>query len=179
MLNQKMVDALNGQMSNEFYSAYLYLSMSAASAAMGLKGAANWFMVQYQEEMVHFMKFFNYVLSQNGAVTLAAVKAPPAAFKSLLDMFEQTLKHEQFITKCINELSDLALKEKDHATAVLLQWYVTEQVEEEANDNDVLARLRLVGQDGNGLFMLDKDLATRIFTPPPATAAAGGGAPAA
>ena len=177
MLNQKMVDALNGQMSNEFYSAYLYLSMSAASAAMGLKGAANWFMVQYQEEMVHFMKFYNYVLSQGGAVTLAAVKAPPSAFKSLLDMFEQTLKHEQFITQCINELSDLALKEKDHATAVLLQWYVTEQVEEEANDNDVLSRLRLVGKDGNGLFMLDKDLATRVFTPPPATAA--GGAPVA
>lgn len=177
MLNQKMVDALNGQMSNEFYSAYLYLAMAAASAAMGLKGAANWFMVQYQEEMVHFMKFYNYVLSQGGAVTLAAVKAPPSTFKSLLDMFEQTLKHEQFITKCINELSDLALKEKDHATAVLLQWYVTEQVEEEANDNDVLARLRLVGKDGNGLFMLDKDLATRIFTPPPATAT--GGAPAA
>lgn len=168
MLNQKMVNALNGQMGNEFYSAYLYLSMSAASAGMGLKGAANWFMVQYQEEMVHFMKFYNYVISQGGAVTLAAVKAPPSIFKSLLDMFEQTLKHEQFITKCINDLSDLSLQEKDHATAVLLQWYVTEQVEEEANDNDVLARLRLVGKDGNGLFMLDKELSMRVFTPPPA-----------
>jgi ferritin len=94
-------------------------------------------------------------------------------------MFEQTLKHEQFITRCINELSDLAIREKDHATAVLLQWYVTEQVEEESNDNDVLARLRLVGKDGNGLFMLDKELATRVFTPPPATAAADtGGQPA-
>ena len=168
MLNQKMVDALNGQMSNEFYSAYLYMSMSAASAAMGLKGAANWFMIQYQEEMVHFMKFYNYVISQGGAVTLAAVKAPASTFKSLLDMFEQTLKHEQFITRCINELSELALKEKDHATAVLLQWYITEQVEEEANDNDVLARLRLVGKDGNGLFMVDNELATRVFTPLPA-----------
>jgi len=169
MLNQKMVDALNGQMTNEFYSAYLYMSMSAASAAMGLKGAANWFMVQYQEEMVHFMKFYNYVISQGGAVTLAAVQAPPSTFKSLLDMFEQTLKHEQFITRCINDLSELALKEKDHATAVLLQWYVTEQVEEEANDNDVLARLRLVGKDGNGLFMVDNELASRVFTLPPAT----------
>ena len=174
-----MVEALNGQMSNEFYSAYLYLSMSAASATMGLKGAANWFMVQYQEEMVHFMRFYNYVLSQGGAVTLAVVKAPPSAFNSLLDMFEQTLKHEQFITKCINELSDLALREKDHASTILLQWYVTEQVEEEANDNDVLARLRLVGKDGNGLFMLDKELAMRIFTPPVTASAAGGGAPAA
>ena len=144
--------------------------MSAASAAMGLKGAANWFMVQYQEEMVHFMKFYNYVISQGGAVILATVKAPPSVFKSLLDMFEQTLKHEQFITRCINDLSDLALKEKDHATAVLLQWYVTEQVEEEANDNDVLARLRLVGKDGNGLFMVDNELATRVFAPSPAAA---------
>ncbi len=177
MLNQRMLDALNRQMSNEFYSAYLYLSMSAASAAMGLKGAANWFMVQYQEEMVHFMKFYQYVISQGGAVVLAAVKAPPTTFKSLLDMFEQTLKHEQFITKCINELSDLALQEKDHASAILLQWYVTEQIEEESNDNDVLVRLRLIGTDGNGLFMLDKDLAARVFTPPPAAAA--GGAPAA
>jgi ferritin len=170
MLNQKMVDALNGQMGNEFYSAYLYMAMSAASAAMGLKGAANWFMVQYHEEMVHFMKFYSYVISQGGAVTLAAVKAPPSVFKSLLDMFEQTLKHEQFITSRINDLSDLALKEKDHATAVLLQWYVTEQVEEESNDNDVLARLRLAGKSGNGLFMVDNELAARVFTPPLATA---------
>ncbi|MBI2438680.1 MAG: ferritin [Lentisphaerae bacterium] len=175
MLNQKMLAALNGQMNNEFYSAYLYLSMSAASAAKGLKGAANWFMIQFQEEMVHFRKFYDYILSQGGAVALAAVKAPPSAFKSLLDMFEQTLRHEQFITECINDLSDLALQEKDHASAVLLQWFVTEQVEEEANDNDVLARLRLIGADGNGLFLLDKDLAARVFTPP----AVGNSAPAA
>lgn len=166
MLNQKMMQALNGQMNNEFYSAYLYLSMSAAAASMGLKGAANWFGVQFQEEMVHFTKFYNYILSQGGVVSLAAVKAPPAAYKSLLDMFEQTLRHEQFITKCINELSDLALAEKDHASAAMLQWFVTEQVEEEANDNDVLARLALVGADGNGLFILDKDLAARVFVPP-------------
>ncbi len=170
MLNKKMLNALNDQMSNEFYSAYLYMSMSAASAAMGLKGAANWFMVQYHEEMFHFMKFYDYVISQGGAVTLAAVKAPPSTFKSLLDMFEQTLKHEQFITQCINELLELALKEKDHATAVLLQWYVTEQVEEEANDNDVLTRLRLAGKEGNGLFMVDNELAQRVFTPQPPAA---------
>lgn len=176
MLNQKMLAALNGQMNNEFYSAYLYLSMAAACVAMGLKGAANWFTVQFQEEMLHFRKFYDYILSQGGAVTLAAVKAPPAAYKSLLDMFEQTLRHEQFITKCINDLADLALQEKDHASAAVLQWFVTEQVEEEANDNDVLARLRLVGSDGNGLFILDKDLATRVFTPP---ATAAGDAPAA
>ncbi len=175
MLNKTMILALNEQMNREFYSAYLYLSMSAYSAYVGLKGAANWFYVQYQEEMVHFDKFYHYVLSQGAIVELKAVKAPPSEFKSLLDMFEQTLKHERFITKSIHELVDLAMKEKDHASEVLLQWYVTEQVEEESNDNDVLARLRLAGKDGNGLFMVDNELATRVFTPP----ATGANAPAA
>ncbi|MDP2933810.1 MAG: ferritin [bacterium] len=170
MLNKTMAMALNEQMNREFYSAYLYLSMSAYSAYIGLKGAANWFYVQYQEEMVHFDKLYHYVLSQGEIVGLKAVKAPPAEFKSLMDMFEQTLKHERYITKSIHDLVDLAIKEKDHATEVFLQWYVTEQVEEESNDNDVLARLRLAGKDGNGLFMVDKELATRVFTPP-ATAA--------
>lgn len=170
MLNKKMAAALNEQMNREFYSAYLYLSMSAYSAYIGLKGAANWFYIQYQEEMVHFDKFYHYVLSQGEIVELKAVQSPPAEFKSLMDMFEQTLKHERYITKSIHDLVDLAIKEKDHASEVLLQWYVTEQVEEEANDNDVLARLRLAGKDGNGLFMVDNELATRVFTPP-ATAA--------
>jgi len=171
MLNKTMATALNEQMNREFYSAYLYLSMSAYSAYIGLKGAANWFYVQYQEEMVHFDKLYHYVLNQGALVELKAVQAPPIEFKSLMDMFEQTLKHEQFITQSINERVDLAIKEKDHATEVFLQWYVTEQVEEEANDNDVLARLRLAGKDGNGLFMVDKELATRVFTPPPAAGA--------
>jgi ferritin len=174
MLSKTMAAALNEQINREFYSAYLYLSMSAYSAHIGLKGAANWFYVQYQEEMVHFDKLYHYVLDQGSPVELKAVQAPPVAFKSLMDMFAQTLQHEQFITRSINERVDLAVKEKDHASEVFLQWYVTEQVEEEANDNDVLARLRLAGQDGNGLFMVDNELATRVFTPPPAA-----GAPAA
>lgn len=170
MLNKTMTAALNEQMNREFYSAYLYLSMSAYSAYIGLKGAANWFYVQYQEEIVHFDKLYHYVLNQGEMVELKLVKGPPAEFKSLMDMFAQTLKHEQYITKSIHDLVDLALKEKDHATEVFLQWYVTEQVEEEANDNDVLARLRLAGKDSNGLFMVDKELATRVFTPPAITA---------
>ena len=161
-----MVKALNEQVNNELYSAYLYLSMSAHSTFVGLKGFANWFMVQYQEEMVHVMKIYDYINDQGGQVKLMAVAEPPAEFGSPLDMFEKTLKHERFITKCINDLVDLAAKEKDHATNIFLQWFVTEQIEEEANDNDIISKLKLVGKEGNGLFMIDKELATRVFTPP-------------
>jgi len=165
MLNKRMVKALNEQINKELYSAYLYLSMSAHSTFIGLKGFANWFMVQYQEEMVHVMKIYDYVNDQGGQVKLMAVAEPPAEFGSPLDMFEKTLKHERFITKCINDLVDLAVKEKDHATNVFLQWFVTEQIEEEANDNDIISKLKLVGKEGNGLFMVDKELAARVFTP--------------
>ena len=161
MLNKTMILALNEQMNREFYSAYLYLSMSAYSAYVGLKGAANWFYVQYQEEMVHFDKFYHYVLSQGAIVELKAVKAPPSEFKSLLDMFEQTLKHERFITKSIHELVDLAMKEKDHASEVLLQWYVTEQVEEESQTNEIVQKLKFIGDAKGGLLILDHQLAKR------------------
>jgi ferritin len=171
MISKKMVQALNKQVNNEIYSAYLYLSMSSFTNYIGLKGAANWFMVQYQEEMVHAMKIYDYVNSQGNHVQLAAISAPPAEFGTLLSMFEQTLKHEQFITNCINELMDLAVKEKDHATQIFLQWFVTEQIEEEGNDNDIIARLKLVGDSPQGLMMVDRDLAARVFTPPAATAA--------
>ncbi len=173
MISKKMAEALNQQMGREFYSAYLYLAMSSYAAYIGMKGAANWFMVQYQEEMTHFMKIHDYVLNQGEQVLLGAVDATPASFKSLTDMFEQTLKHEKFITQSINEVMNTAVNEKDHATQIFMQWFVTEQIEEEANDNDILARLKLIGKEGNGLFMLDKDLGTRVFTPPAAAAAAG------
>ena len=166
MISKKMEAALNEQLNKEMYSAYLYMSMSAYSTHIGLKGFANWFMVQYQEEMMHAMKFYNYINDQGGRVMLIAIDAPPTAFESPLDMFEKTLKHEQFVTKRINDLVDLAIKEKDHATNICLQWYVTEQIEEEANDNDVIAKLKLVGKKGDALLMLDKELAARVFTPP-------------
>ncbi|GAB7028349.1 ferritin [Geotalea toluenoxydans] len=171
MLNKKMYAALNKHMNIELYSAYLYLSMSSHANSIGLKGAANWFMVQYQEEMVHFMKFYNYINSQGASIGLSAMSAPPGQYKSLLDMFEQTLKHEQFITRCINDLTDLALKEKDHASHIFLQWFVTEQIEEEENDRDLIGKLRLIGDNGHGLLMLDGEMAARVFVPPPATAA--------
>ena len=166
MLNERMAEALNTQLNKEIYSAYLYLSMSAYSSFIGLKGFANWFMVQYQEEMVHAMKIYNYVDSQGGQVKLMAVEQPPTEFESALEMFEKTLKHEQFVTKSINDLVNLAIKEKDHATNIFLQWFVTEQIEEEGNDNDIISKLKLVGDKGNGLFMIDRELASRVFTPP-------------
>ncbi|MCD6147054.1 MAG: ferritin [Thermoplasmata archaeon] len=167
MLSEKMEEALNEQINKEMYSAYLYMAMSAHSKHMGLDGFANWFMVQYQEEMTHAMKIYDYINEQGGKVKLKAIKEPPSEFESPLDMFEKTLEHEKFITKSINELMDLAIKENDHATQIFLHWFVTEQIEEEANDNEIIAKLKLVG-DGNGLFMLDKELAARTFTPPPA-----------
>ena len=172
MLSERMTEALNKQINNEIYSAYLYLSMSAHSTFVGLKGFANWFMVQYQEEMVHAMKIYDYINAQGGQVKLMAVAQPPTEFGSPLEMFEKTLEHEKFVTKCINDLVDLAIKEKDHASNIFLQWFVTEQIEEEANDNEIISKLKLVGKEGNGLFMIDKELTARVFTPP-ATSKAG------
>ena len=170
MLGKKLLGALNTQMNKEIYSAYLYLSMSSYSGAIGFKGAANWFMVQYQEEMAHAMKFFNFINSRGEHTELGAIAAPPSEFKNLLDMFEQTLAHELTITASINELADLSLAEKDHATHIFLQWLVTEQIEEEENDRDMISKLKLIGDNGQGLLMLDAELATRVFVPPAATA---------
>ena len=170
MLSKKLCNALNKQLNNELYSAYLYLSMSSYAASIGLKGSANWFMVQYQEEMVHAMKFYSYINSRGEHTELAAIAAPPTKFKNLLEMFEQTLTHEQFITSSINELTDLAVKEKDHASQIFLQWFVTEQIEEEENDRDIIGKLKLIGDNGQGLLLLDTELAARVFVPPPAAA---------
>ncbi|MDH5450748.1 MAG: ferritin [Candidatus Bathyarchaeota archaeon] len=167
MLSKKTVEALNKQLNNEIYSAYLYLSMSARSTFIGLKGFANWFMVQYREETVHAMKIYDYINNQGGLVKLMAIAQPPTEFGTPLDMFEKTLEHEKFITNCINDLVNLAIEENDHATNIFLQWYITEQIEEEANDNEIIFKLKLVGKEGNGLFMIDKELAARVFMPPP------------
>jgi ferritin len=160
-----MLSALNKQINKEIYSAYLYMSMSAYSQYTGLKGFANWFMVQYNEEMEHAMKIYTYVNDQGEQVKLMAIDEPPVEFDSPLDMFEKTLDHEKFITKSINELVDIAIAEKDHATVIFLQWFVTEQIEEEGNDNDIINQLKLVGDNGNGLIMIDRELGSRVFTP--------------
>jgi ferritin len=170
MISKKMLEALNEQINKELYSAYLYMAMSAHSTHIGLPGFANWFMVQYKEEMDHAMRLYTYINDHGEKIILKAIEQPPSTFKDPMDMFQKTLKHEQFITKSINELVDLAIKEKDHATQIFLQWFVTEQIEEEGNDNDIIAKLELAGGKGNGLFMIDKDLAARIYTPPTAGA---------
>ena len=163
MINKKMEKAINGQINKEMYSAYLYLAMSADATHAGLKGAGKWFHVQFQEEMVHAMKFYNYLLEQGSAVELETLAKPKAGFKSLLAMFEATLKHEQFITQSIHDLMALAIAEKDFASQILLQWYVNEQVEEEANDNEIIGMLKMAGSSGGTLLMLDRQLGKREF----------------
>lgn len=167
MLSKKMEKALMEQLKNELESSYLYLSMSAWAHSKGLKGFANWFYVQSKEEMYHFLKFYHFILDKGSKVELPAVIKPENEFKSPLGAMEATLKHEEFITNCINELVDLALKEKDHAANAFLQWFVTEQVEEVANVNEIIDQLKLIGENGNGIFMIDKELAQRTFVTPP------------
>jgi len=165
MIDKKIEDAVNGQINEEIYSAYLYLSMSAYFEFLNLKGFANWMYVQYQEEMDHAMKFYNYLSGRGGQIRLYAIKEPPYEWNSPLNAFEETLKHEQHITKCINDLVDLTEKEKDRATFSLLQWYVDEQVEEEANDEEIISQLKRIGDSGHGLMMLDRELAQRVYVP--------------
>ncbi len=166
MITDKMAQALNEQVNREMYSAYLYMAMSAHCNQVGLKGFANWFMVQYHEEMLHAMKIYEYIQRQGANVTLIAIGQPPTTFESPLDMFTKTLEHEQFITRCINDLMELAIAEKDHASQIFLEWYVTEQVEEEENDNDIIAQLNFIKDNPQGLMMLDRELAGRVTNVP-------------
>jgi len=166
MISEKMTQALNEQVNREMYSAYLYMAMSTHCSQTGLKGFANWFMVQYHEEMFHAMKIYEYIQRQGAAVKLGPIQAPPATFESPMAMFTQTLAHEQYITRSINELMELAIGEKDHASQIFLEWYVTEQVEEEENDNDIIAQLRFIQDNPQGLMMLDRELGARATSVP-------------
>jgi ferritin len=169
MLHEKIQAALNKQLNAELYSSYLYLSMSAYFQSINLPGFATWMRVQAQEELVHAMKFYDFVNERGGRVALQPVEGPPTEWSSPLDAFENAYKHEQKVTGLINDLVNLALGERDHATNIFLQWFVTEQVEEEASADEVVQRLRLMGDDGGGLFMLDREMGQRVFTPPAAT----------
>ena len=159
----KMIDALNEQIKNEFYSSYMYLAMSAYFADMGLPGFASWMRVQAKEEVTHATKMYDYVLARGGKITLKAIDAPPTAWKNPLDAMQAGLTHEKFVTKCLNELSDLAVKEKDHASQIFLSWYVTEQVEEEQSFGDIVNALKLIKGEGQGLLMMDRELGARVF----------------
>lgn len=169
MLSQKMSDAINAQINAEYYSSYLYLSMAAWSEEQNLPGFGNWFRMQVEEEMIHATKLFDYVLERGSRVTLTAIDAPETEWASPKAVFEATLKHEQYVTSLINKLVDLALAESDHATNTFLQWFVTEQVEEESNADAILRTLHRMGDAAGALYMLDKELAGRA-APAPAPA---------
>ncbi len=161
MLPKPVQDALNEQINHELYSAYLYLSMSAHFESQNLPGFAHWMMVQYREETGHAMKFFKYIHDRDGAVTLRAIDQPPTRFDTPQKVFVQVLKHEQKISASINKLYELAVKHKDYPTQVLLQWFITEQVEEEKNDLDIIHQIGMAGNAPAAIMLIDRHLAAR------------------
>jgi ferritin len=161
MFSKKIQDAINEQINKELYSAYLYLSMATQLDAENLPGFAHWMRVQYREETEHALKFYRYVDERGGRVLLKAIDAPPTEFGSPLEVFKAVLEHEQLVTGLINKLYELALDEKDYATQSLLRWYIDEQVEEEANASYIVETLKLAGEKGNALILLDRQLAQR------------------
>jgi ferritin len=168
MISKKMEEALNGQVNAELYSAYLYLSMESYFKSLDLNGFANWMRVQTQEEIVHAIKIYDFINDRGGRAILKAVEGPPTQWDSPRAVFEAAYAHEQKVTGLINGLADLAIKEKDHATSTFLQWFVNEQVEEEASADTIVQQLKMMENAPGGLFMLDRELAQRVFTPPPA-----------
>ena len=161
MLPEKMQKALKGQLNAELYSSYLYLSMNAYFKSVNLDGFANWMYYQAQEELEHAMKFYDFIIQRGGKVQFQQIEAPPGEWSSPLAVFEATLEHEQKVTGLINDLVDVAHEERDHATNIFLQWFVSEQVEEEENVGGVLEQLKLMGDANGGLFMIDRELAKR------------------
>ena len=163
MIVKKMQDALNDQINAELYSAYIYLAMAAYFESENLSGFASWMRVQTQEETAHAMKIFDFVNERGGKVALKAIDEPPAEWKSPLVAFKAASEHEQYITGRIN---DLVIKEKDHATNAFLQWFVNEQVEEETSVDSVVQNLKMAEKAPGALFMMDRELGQRTFTPP-------------
>ncbi len=165
MISKKLEKAINEQINKELYSEYLYMAMAAYLDANDLDGFANFFKVQGDEERFHAMKFYNYLNERGGRVILKQIDKPAHEFDSAVDIFEKAYKHEQYVTKLINELMDLAIEENDHASKSLLDWFVDEQVEEEASMEQIVNKLKMIGGKGNGMLMLDKELGARTFTP--------------
>jgi ferritin len=166
MIKKEVLEAINNQINAESYSAYLYLSMAAYFEDMGLSGFANWMKIQYQEEAAHALKFFNYLTERNGRVALKAIDQVPVEFGGIVEVFEKTLAHENHVTELIDNLMDVAVAANDHATQSFLKWFVDEQVEEEANVEKILATLKLINGQGNGIFMIDREMSIRVFVDP-------------
>jgi len=164
-MESAVVKAINKQINAEFYSAFLYLAMSARASELGLDGVANWLYVQFQEENAHALIFFQYLDRVSAPIALDTLEAPPSKYKNATEIFEAALEHEKVVTGMINNLVALAREHKDFATDAMLQWFVTEQVEEEENATTIIAKLKLAGE-GSGLFMVDRELAMRTYTPP-------------
>src|SRR5919202_5071250 len=161
MLGKAVEDAMNEQIKNEFFSAYQYLSMAAYCESENLPGFAQWMRAQSQEETEHAMKFYDFILDRNGRVVLQGIEKPVVEFGSPLDVFERALEHEKKVTAMINDLYALAVRENDYASQTFLQWFVTEQVEEEKNAGDVVQTLKMIGDSSEALFLLDRELGQR------------------
>lgn len=161
MISRKVESAINGQINKEFYSYYLYLAMAAHFESANLKGFGHWMRVQAGEESGHAMKLYDYLLERGGKIVLEKLDAPPSSWKSHVKVFGDAYQHEQKVTKAITGLFELAKSEKDHATEVFLQWFIKEQVEEEASALTILQKLELIGSEGSAILMLDADLGKR------------------
>jgi len=167
MLNQRLSQAINQQIIGEFSSAYLYLAMAAHFENADLQGFARWMRVQAQEEASHALIFFNFLTDRSGQPVLSQLEVPPAEFGTPQELFKKVKDHERKVSEAINALADLAVAEKDHATRALLDWFVTEQVEEQAVSSNIYARLKLIGGDPTGLLALDRELGARTYAVPP------------
>jgi ferritin len=170
-LTTKLQKALNEQVKYELESAYIYLGMATFLDSLDLAGATHWMRIQVQEEIMHGTKLYTYLANRDAEIVLHTIEAPPAKWSSVQATFEAALAHEQKMTERLNGLLELAETERDHATVSLLRWFVDEQVEEESTLRTIIARLKLVGNDSSGLFMIDRDLGTRV-APPAAPAGA-------
>ena len=166
MLSEKLLVALSDQVNAEYYSAYLYLAMSASADQLGLKGTAKWLFAQAQEEMAHGTRIYQYVLERGAAPAFAAIELPPAAFADIHEIYEMVLSHEQKVTGRINNIATLAMQEFDHACYQFIMWFINEQVEEESSAKDVLDKLNLIGDNKGLLLALDNELGTRVFVNP-------------
>jgi ferritin len=165
MIQKRIEEAFNIQINAELYSAYLYLSMGAFFEAQNLPGFANWMRVQFQEEQFHAMKMFDFVNERGGRVILTKIDGPKVEWESILEVYEEVLAHERHVTSLINNIMDIAIEERDHATKSFLNWFIDEQVEEESTAEAILDELKLIDGKGNGILMLDREFRARAFNP--------------
>lgn len=166
MLSENLLKGLNDQVNFEFYSSYTYLAMAAYAESIDLSGFANFFRVQAQEELFHAMKLYDYIFQKNGIVQLDQIEKPENSYNSIVDVFQKGYSHEQLVTSRIYHLADIASDEREHSTMSLLRWFIDEQVEEENTFNTLLKKVKRIENNPAALYMLDEELATRVFTPP-------------